>query len=142
MSYANDQADFMKASRQSVDFFNIRQADLYRKLVAEETKETLDAMKELDHALRTPGIRDYTTIVSQVADGCIDTIYVCLGLLHSLGVDPDLAWDEIHASNLTKIDPTTGQVLKDVNTGKVLKPKGFQHPDMLKVVLESWGEST
>lgn len=139
MSYAEDQADFMKASRQSVDFLNIRQAELYRRLVEEETQETLDAMKELDHALRTPGIRDYTTIVSQVADGCIDTIYVCLGLLHSLGVDPDVAWDEVHASNMTKIDPATGEVLKDPNTGKVLKPKDFRPPDMLKVVQESWG---
>lgn len=141
MSFVDDQADFMKASEQSVDFFNIRQAQLYGSLIAEETGETLEAMKNLDHALRTPGIRDYTTIVSHVADGCIDTIYVCLGLLHSLGVDPEAAWTAVHESNLTKIDPESGRVIKDSATGKVLKPKHFSPPDMLKVVRHSWGVS-
>ena len=139
MSYGTDQETFMKASRQSVDFFNIRQANLYKGLIVEEFEETMKAMADLENALRSPGIRDYSKIVSEVSDGCIDLIYVSLGLLHSLGVEPDLAWDEVHSSNMTKIDKETGRVLKDPQTGKVLKPSTFRYPDMLGVVQECWG---
>lgn len=137
-SFAADQRHFMRACDQSTGIFNWHQAKLYRRLVAEEAAETAQALVELEHAMRTPGVRNPVNRVAEVADGAIDTIYVCFGLLQSLGVDIELAWDTVHASNLRKLDPDTGKLIKDAG-GKVLKPEGWEPPDMVSVVRESWG---
>jgi predicted HAD superfamily Cof-like phosphohydrolase len=45
------------------------------------------------------------------------------------GFDVQGAWDEVARSNLSKIDPVTGKVIKR-NDGKVLKPEGWTPPDL------------
>ena len=52
---------------------------------------------------------------------------VAIGALHSLGVNSEAAWKEVMRSNLAKIDPTTGKVIKRED-GKVLKPEGWRPP--------------
>jgi predicted HAD superfamily Cof-like phosphohydrolase len=45
------------------------------------------------------------------------------------GYDVDGAWAEVARSNLAKIDPTTGKVIKRPD-GKVLKPEGWTPPSL------------
>lgn len=141
-NFAADQADFMLASDQTVNVFNPEQVRLYAHLVAEESLETHDAWVKLNQILEFNGhtfdhALPIDKAVAELADGAIDTIYVCLGLLHSLGLDPVAAWKEIHNSNMTKICPTTGKVVKD-GSGKVQKPAHYVAPNMRRVVRESW----
>jgi predicted HAD superfamily Cof-like phosphohydrolase len=43
------------------------------------------------------------------------------------------AWKEIHRSNMAKVDPVTGRVLKRED-GKVLKPEGWTRPNVAGVI--------
>lgn len=137
--FHQDQAAFMSACDQTVGVFNPAQASLYARLVDEEAWEThIAAQKLWDIEVRDLiNVEDCVAKVAELTDGAIDTIYVCLGLLHSLGVDPVRAWNEVHGSNMSKVCPTTGRVLKDAN-GKVQKPDHFRPPNLLNVVTESW----
>lgn len=124
-----DQTKFMKACNQSVDVYDEKQTVLYGKLVQEEATETLAAIVKLPLAGRQPTVEQ----VAEVADGALDTIVVCIGLLRSLGLDPQPLWNEIIRSNMEKVDKATGKVLKRED-GKVLKPTGWTPPDLASIV--------
>jgi hypothetical protein len=83
-------------------------------LMIEELTEMRDAMMQGD----IPG----------VADGGVDLIYVVIGALLSWGIDPAPVWDAVHRANMTKIG---GSLRAD---GKVLKPEGWQPPDILAIL--------
>jgi predicted HAD superfamily Cof-like phosphohydrolase len=46
-----------------------------------------------------------------------------------MGADAEGAWNEVMRSNLAKIDPESGQVLKREDS-KVLKPEGWTAPKL------------
>ena len=86
------------------------------KLIEEEV------LKELIPALHK---RD----LPEIADGIGDAIVVLVGTALSYGIPLDLVWAEIDRSNMAKIDPVTGKVIKRED-GKVLKPAGWSPPDI------------
>ena len=88
---------------------------LYKKLIDEEYTEFLDAIEEHDD-------------VEQL-DACMDMIWVILGYCRMKSYKVDQAWAEVARSNLAKIDPTTGKVIKRAD-GKVLKPEGWTPPNL------------
>ena len=67
------------------------------------------------------------------ADACFDMIWVIIGYMLSRGWSVEEIWDEGAKSNLAKIDPTTGKVIKR-DDGKILKPEGWKPPDFAKFV--------
>lgn len=93
--------------------------DLRRNLLLEEVQEYVDADNEND--------------VVSLVDGLIDIVYIVQGTLVELGVDFQECWDEVHSSNMTKIDPETGKVEKRED-GKILKPPSYRRPDLRSVV--------
>lgn len=113
-----DQAKFMQACGQTVGTYNLRQLDLYIGLVGEEFDELLQAQRDGDKV--------------EILDALLDIIVVAVGGIHSLGVDAEEGWAEVNNSNLAKIDPETGLVRKRED-GKVLKPEGWQPPDLGKL---------
>ena len=60
-----------------------------------------------------------------IADGCIDLMYVTVGLLISYGIDFRPLWKEVHRANMAKVG---GDKRHD---GKQLKPKGWTPPDIV-----------
>lgn len=86
---------------------------LYRNLINEEYEEFQDALKAKDD-------------VEQL-DACMDMIWVILGYCKMKGFDVEGAWAEVARSNLAKINPETGKVIKRED-GKVLKPEGWTPP--------------
>ena len=107
-----DQARFMQACNQTVDSVNLDQYALYLNLIREEVQELEDS--------RLP-VTDL--------DAMIDILVVTIGAIHSMGADPEGAWNEVMRSNLAKIDPDSGTVLKRED-GKVLKPEGWTAPEL------------
>ena len=97
-----DQASFMRACDQTIGVENRDQYALYLDLIREEVTD-LDAL--------------------------IDILVVTIGAIHSMGADPEGAWNEVMRSNLDKIDPESGTVLKR-GDGKVLKPAGWTPPNL------------
>lgn len=111
-----DQLEFMEACDQvpSLDI-----AETYGRLIIEEFQEFIDANND-GNAI-------------EMIDAALDLMYVAIGFMHSLGLEPQELWDEVHRSNMAKVDPATGKV-KRREDGKILKPEGWQPPNLKDLV--------
>jgi predicted HAD superfamily Cof-like phosphohydrolase len=116
-----DQYHFMQACDQTTGKFNKDQYFMYLSLIDEEFKELEQAVHDND-------------TVEQL-DALIDILVVTLGALHSGGFDAEGAWKEVMRTNFAKVDPATGKVRKRED-GKVLKPEGWQPPNLKSFVGE------
>jgi predicted HAD superfamily Cof-like phosphohydrolase len=114
-----DQKTFMIAGDQSVDTYSESQYNMYLDLIKEEVGELHAAVDDNDR-------------VEQL-DALIDILVVTVGALHSLGVDAEGAWNEVIRSNMSKVDPTTGKVIKRED-GKILKPESYSPPSLQQFV--------
>ena len=108
----NDVVKFIEACDQPRTEQN---ADLYARLIVEEYKEFVEADNIGDQV--------------EALDGCMDMIWVILGHCYMKGWDVQGAWNEVARSNLCKINPETGKVIKRED-GKVLKPEGWTPPSL------------
>lgn len=115
----NDVEDFMVAVDHTVDIDNKEQAVLYKDLIVEEYQEFLHAY--------------FSDNDTEQLDACFDMLWVIIGFMKSRGWDCENSWEEGAQSNLSKIDPITGKVIKR-NDGKVLKPEGWKRPDFSRFV--------
>ncbi|TPG17406.1 hypothetical protein EAH86_10380 [Pedococcus bigeumensis] len=61
-----------------------------------------------------------------MADALADIVYVAYGTAISLGLDLDLLLDEVHRSNMSKLDEHGEPVLRD--DGKVMKSPRYEKP--------------
>jgi predicted HAD superfamily Cof-like phosphohydrolase len=89
------------------------------RLIREELDELEEACKAGD--------------IVEVADALGDIVYVAVGAAHHFGVPLDHCWQEIQSTNMAKVDPATGKVRKRAD-GKVLKPEGWQPPNIAKAL--------
>ena len=89
----------------------------YLTLIREEISELWAAVKAEDR-------------VEQL-DALVDILVVTVGAIRAGGMDGEGAWREVMATNFAKIDPDTGKVRKRED-GKVLKPEGWQPPQLEK----------
>lgn len=94
------------------------QSELYKKLIKEEVEEFWEAEAIADEV--------------EKIDACFDMIWVIVGYMKSRGWDCEGIWDEGARSNLAKIDPATGFVIRRPEDGKILKPAGWTPPDFSK----------
>lgn len=73
--------------------------------------------------------------IYEQVDSIIDLLYYALGTLVELGVEPDELFILLHEWNLKKLD----KICFD-ESGKVLKPEGWEHPDKeIKEIIDSMG---
>lgn len=114
-----DQAKFMTAAEQSVGFFNKTQLLLYIKLIQEEVAEMKEAIDS----------EDYVNLLKELND----IIVVVTGAIWSLDSDPEEAWNEVFRSNMSKVDPEVGKIVKRAD-GKVLKPITYSPADVSKFI--------
>ncbi len=105
----NDVKTFIEACDQER---NIRNIFLYSSLIEEEYDELCGAQTQVE-----------------ALDACMDMIWVILGYCYMQGYDVEGAWKEVARSNLAKINPETGKVIKNEN-GKVMKPDGWTPPQL------------
>jgi len=105
----NDVKTFIEACDQER---NIRNIFLYANLIEEEYDEFCGAQTQVE-----------------ALDACMDMIWVILGYCYMQGYDVEGAWKEVARSNLAKINPETGKVIKNEN-GKVMKPDGWTPPQL------------
>lgn len=97
-------------------------------LIDEEASEAIGAMLEALQAVE--GSEDASEALRHVVHELTDLMYVIAGTFLELGIDPQPAWDAVHAANLRKSRPPDG--------GKAIKPAGWQPPvvPMLPLVFE------
>ena len=110
--------DFMEAFGQSVQVdptwpdFNTR--ELRIELIQEELEELSDAVADRD--------------MVQIADALTGLLYVVYGAGHSFGIDLDECFQEVHASNMSKLGEDGRPIYRE--DGKVLKGPSFFEPDL------------
>lgn len=77
----------------------------------------------------------------EMLDALGDILYVTYGSGVVMGADLCPVFDEIHQSNMTKIDPVTRKAVMRED-GKVLKPASYRPPDIQRIIarLEKLGE--
>ena len=120
-SVFHDQAHFMRACGQTTTTINKAQSDMYLALIKEEGEELVVALQECD--------------VVEELDAIIDLLVVIIGYGLSRCFPMVEACDEVLRSNMAKIDPLTGTVLRRAD-GKILKPAGWTAPDLDSVLHE------
>ena len=110
--------DFMEAFGQRVELeptwpdFNTRELRL--ELIQEEFEELSDAVADRD--------------MVQIADALTDLLYVVYGAGHAFGLDLDECFQEVHASNMSKLGPNGKPIHRE--DGKVMKGPGYFEPDL------------
>ena len=110
--------DFMEAFGQDVQLeptwpdFNTRELRL--ELIAEELDELSDAVADRD--------------MIQIADALTDLLYVIYGAGHAFGIDLDECFQEVHASNMSKLGENGRPIHRE--DGKVMKGPGYFEPDL------------
>ena len=125
------------------------QTKLCLRLILEEAFEGFEAMFRADSPalIRLKQHKDAMqfTLASETAehdlqqndvellDALCDTLVVSMGMAAMAGLPLNEGMDEVNASNLAKIDPTTGACIKDAG-GKIQKPHGWKKPDLASIV--------
>lgn len=92
-------------------------------------KLRIDLIREEFDELRTAIVDD--DIVG-IADALTDILYVVYGAGHAFGIDLDACFEEVHASNMTKLGPD-GKAIKNEN-GKVMKPATYRPPNLAAIL--------
>lgn len=123
-NYQNDVEQFMAAADQYIGATphlnenNEAQAKLYIDLIDEEFRELCDGF-----------LRRH---IGDVADGGADLVWVVKGLFATLGINFDAVWEEVRASNMSKV--SEGGKIKKRADGKILKPDTYFKPNIEKVL--------
>jgi predicted HAD superfamily Cof-like phosphohydrolase len=99
------------------------QASLYADLIKEEYMEFARALKDMNP--------------TEIADACIDLIWVTEGLMLSMGMPMQKLWNEVARSNHSKISDT-GKIKKRED-GKILKPDTYSPPQLESILKKERG---
>lgn len=110
--------------------------ELRHNLLSEEYLEHVIAVNDFELA-RVMGepVSDHHFI--DLADALADMVYVIAGTAITYGIDLDAALREVCRSNDTKI--VDGQLVRRED-GKILKPEGYEPPDLGAVLFPQEGE--
>ena len=127
MSIFYDVDAFMKAAGHGPD---PKKVSLYLDLVREEIAELEQAMSDY-HAAEN--LQDEQLAKADALDAICDSIWVLIGLARVMDLPVDQGWDAVTITNLRKVDPELGTVLRD-ESGKIMKPSGWRPPDMLRII--------
>ena len=110
--------NFMNAFGQEIkdtpEFPNAKIVELRDKLIAEEFDEYREAIESRD--------------MVAVADALTDLLYVIYGAGHSYGLNLDVAFNIVHASNMSKLGPDGTPIYRE--DGKVKKGPDYFEPDL------------
>lgn len=76
---------------------------------------------------------EYNDLVGTL-DALVDAMYIIIGTAHEFGLADKLieAFDEVHRSNMSKLDENGRPVIRE--DGKILKGKNFTPPDLKSII--------
>jgi predicted HAD superfamily Cof-like phosphohydrolase len=69
-------------------------------------------------------------LIAAQFDALVDAWYYCLNISAQHGVNLSSIFDVVHQANMAKRDPVTGKFMRRETDGKVIKPAGWQPPDI------------
>ena len=71
--------------------------------------------------------------IVEIADALTDILYVVYGAGHAFGIDLDKCYQEVHRSNMTKLDADGNPLFRE--DGKVMKSDSYEPPNLTKIIL-------
>lgn len=89
-------------------------------LITEEAGETSEALDHLKSGMYAHGGEE---LIAEMADGLVDTIYVCFYTANRFGLDLNAIWTEVQRTNMMKV----GGIIDA--RGKQQKPSGWRPPN-------------
>ena len=120
---------------------NFEKVEIFMKTFGQEVKTRPSLSSEKINNLRisliNEELQELTTAINQndlleIADALTDILYVTYGAGHAFGIDLDKCFDEVQASNMSKLSDDGKPIYND--SGKVMKgPKYFQ-PNLKKFI--------
>ena len=117
---------FMKTFGQEVkkssSFSNDKINELRVSLIKEELDELIEAINKKD--------------LVEVADALTDILYVTYGAGHAFGINLDECFQEVHASNMSKLGENGRPIHRE--DGKVMKGPGYFEPDLEGILGALW----
>lgn len=116
---------------------NLPMVLLRKRLIAEEARETIDALDEIIGRLEVSEQPLDDVLLAELLDGLCDSIYVLVGTALSLGLPLRAAFEEVHRSNMTK----SGQSKIDVGEKSGIKGPDFTPPDLVSIIREASGRA-
>ena len=120
MSNQQKVRDFQEAFNSNIGTMpvlpNTNERDLRIKLLREEFEEYLDGEENND--------------IVEISDALGDMLYIIYGTAVSYGIPLEDIFDEIHNSNMSKLDENGKPIFRD--DGKVLKGPNYFKPDIAK----------
>ena len=120
MSNFNKVKTFMETFNQEVKTepsFSTDQINKLRyDLIEEELGELREAIENKD--------------LLEVADALTDILYVTYGAGHAFGIDLDKCFQEVHSSNMSKLDKNGKPIYNE--SGKVMKGTNYFKPNLVK----------
>jgi predicted HAD superfamily Cof-like phosphohydrolase len=122
MSNFNKVKTFMQTFGQEVKNEPAFPESKIQNLRFELIKEELD---ELKVALEQKNLKE-------VADALTDILYVTYGAGHAFGIDLDKCFDEVQASNMSKLGADGKPIYND--SGKVMKGPNYFEPNLRKFI--------
>lgn len=74
--------------------------------------------------------------IPETIDGFLDIAYTALSAaIRLVGAEKAArCWDEVLTTNLAKVDGTYGPVIRNVETGKIEKPEGWEAPRIAEIL--------
>ena len=79
--------------------------------------------------------------IADQADALVDVYYYSLNAAAKKGVNISSIFDIVHGANMAKRDPATGKFIKRAD-GKIIKPAGWQSPDVTAEVRRQMEEGS
>lgn len=110
---------------------SVKTIELRSELIAEEAQELFDELNPYSQ-LYSSDSNVHVTNLARIAKELVDILYVVYGTGHALGLNLDVCFDEVHNSNLSKLDADGKPVYRE--DGKVMKGPNYRAPDMNKAV--------
>ena len=107
---------FGQEIKDKTEFPNEKIVQLRYDLIKEELDELNQAIKERD--------------IKEIADALTDILYVTYGTGHAFGIDLDECFNEVHASNMSKLGSDGKPIYNE--KGKVVKGPTYFKPDLNK----------
>ena len=100
--------------------------DMQAGLVEEESKEFLEACKDLRDAANTPA--NHYEVLKELSD----LVFVCYQFAATYGLDLDAAMDRVFESNMSKLGDDGKPIYRE--DGKVLKGPKYKKPSLEDLV--------
>jgi predicted HAD superfamily Cof-like phosphohydrolase len=121
-SVAEFHTTFKIGNAENIQLIDEREYTLRYNLIKEENEEYLQACKQGD--------------IVEIADALGDQLYILFGtiLKHGLEHKIEAIYDEIHLSNMSKLDENGEPIFRE--DGKILKSSGYFRPDIKKILDE------